>query len=56
MSGKGKMMRGSASLAVVFCTAALAAAGAGYKVVSTYKVGGDGGWDYLTADAAARRL
>jgi DNA-binding beta-propeller fold protein YncE len=28
----------------------------GYKVVNTYKIGGDGGWDYLTADAEARRL
>jgi DNA-binding beta-propeller fold protein YncE len=35
---------------------ALAAAGPGYKVVTTYKVGGDGGWDYLIADGAARRL
>jgi DNA-binding beta-propeller fold protein YncE len=32
------------------------AAGSGYHVVTTYKVGGDGGWDYLTADAAARRV
>ena len=35
---------------------AIAASGPGYKVVNTYKAGGDGGWDYLTADAAARRL
>jgi DNA-binding beta-propeller fold protein YncE len=28
----------------------------GYRVVNAYKVGGNGGWDYLTADAAARRL
>jgi DNA-binding beta-propeller fold protein YncE len=27
-----------------------------YKVVKTIKVGGDGNWDYLTMDAAARRL
>jgi DNA-binding beta-propeller fold protein YncE len=32
------------------------AAGSGYHVVTTYKVGGDGGWDYLTADAGARRV
>ena len=37
----------SGSLAAV----ALAAAGPGYHVVKTYKVGGDGGWDYLTTDA-----
>jgi YVTN family beta-propeller protein len=45
-----------ASLIVLVAAAAMAAAGPGYKVVNTYKVGGDGGWDYLTADAAARRL
>lgn len=33
-----------------------ASAGPGYKVVKTYKVGGEGGWDYLTADAESRRL
>ena len=43
-------------LALLVAAAALAAAVPGYKVVNTYKVGGDGGWDYLTADAAARRL
>ncbi len=32
------------------------AAGSGYHVTKTYKVGGEGGWDYLTADASARRL
>ncbi len=35
---------------------ALAAAGPGYHVVKTYKLGGEGGWDYLTVDAGARRL
>ncbi len=45
-----------ALLAVLVAAATLAAAAPGYKVVNTYKVGGDGGWDYLTADAAARRL
>jgi DNA-binding beta-propeller fold protein YncE len=42
--------------ALLLAAAALAAAVPGYKIVNTYKVGGDGGWDYLTADAAARRL
>jgi DNA-binding beta-propeller fold protein YncE len=46
----------AASLALLVAAAALAAAGPGYKVANTYKIGGDGGWDYLTADAAARRL
>jgi len=45
-----------ASLVLIIAAVALAAAGPGYKVVNTYKVGGDGGWDYLIADAAARRL
>ncbi len=35
---------------------ALAASGPGYKVVNTIKIGGEGGWDYLTADSSARRL
>jgi len=42
----------SVSLAAV----ALAAAGSGYHVVTTYKVGGEGGWDYLTTDSDARRI
>ena len=42
----------SLSLAAV----ALAAAGPGYHVATTYKVGGEGGWDYLTMDSDARRL
>jgi WD40 repeat protein len=33
-----------------------AAAVPGYHVATTYKVGGDGGWDYLTTDADARRI
>jgi YVTN family beta-propeller protein len=28
----------------------------GYKVVDKIKIGGEGGWDYLMADAAAKRL
>ncbi len=35
---------------------AAAASGADYKVVKTWKLGGDGGWDYLTADSAGHRL
>jgi len=58
MSAKGKTMRRCflVSLCLLISGASLAATGPGYKVVNTYKVGGDGGWDYLTADAAARRL
>jgi DNA-binding beta-propeller fold protein YncE len=43
-------------IALIITAVALAAAVPGYKVVTTYNVGGDGGWDYLIADAAARRL
>ena len=32
------------------------AAGADYKVIKTWKLGGDGGWDYLTADSDGHRL
>jgi DNA-binding beta-propeller fold protein YncE len=57
ISTEGRFMRyWLSSLTLLVAAAALAAAGPGYKVVHTYKVGGDGGWDYLTADAAARRL
>ena len=35
---------------------AWAAAAPGYHVTKTFKVGGEGGWDYLNADASARRL
>src|SRR5215831_2040876 len=45
-----------AAISVSLTAGALAAAGPGYHVVTTYKLGGEGGWDYLTADAAARRL
>ncbi len=32
------------------------AAAPGYHVTKTYKLGGDGGWDYLTFDPASNRL
>jgi DNA-binding beta-propeller fold protein YncE len=35
---------------------AVVATAADYKVVKTWKVGGDGGWDYLTADSVGHRL
>jgi YVTN family beta-propeller protein len=33
-----------------------AAPPAGYHVIKTWKLGGEGGWDYLTLDPAGRRL
>jgi DNA-binding beta-propeller fold protein YncE len=34
----------------------LKAAGTGYHILNEIKVGGEGGWDYLTVDSAASRL
>jgi DNA-binding beta-propeller fold protein YncE len=46
-----------ASIAIVTVLAAVTMAAApGYHVVKTYKLGGEGGWDYLTIDSSARRL
>ena len=39
-----------------FAMLALAAGVQGYHVIMTYKVGGEGWWDYLTADSDARRV
>jgi DNA-binding beta-propeller fold protein YncE len=43
------------SLATALAAAAQPAPG-GYRLASTIPVGGEGGWDYLTVDAAAHRL
>jgi DNA-binding beta-propeller fold protein YncE len=51
----GRAERGFFILAAVISLGASAIA-ADYKVVSTWKLGGDGGWDYLTADSAGHRL
>jgi DNA-binding beta-propeller fold protein YncE len=45
-----------AAITVSLAAVALAAAGPGYHTVTTYKVGGEGGWDYLTTDSDARRV
>jgi DNA-binding beta-propeller fold protein YncE len=34
----------------------LKAAATGYHILNEIKIGGEGGWDYLTVDSAARRL
>lgn len=48
----------SASWGCVFLLLATLAmaADSGYHLIHTYKLGGEGGWDYLTMDSAARRL
>ena len=43
-------------LFVVSLAISALAADAGYHLINTYKIGGEGGWDYLTIDSAARRL
>src|SRR5438552_4883777 len=51
----------SCAAALVLCLSGPAAAkppasGPGYHLVKKLAIGGEGGWDYLTVDAAARRL
>ncbi len=41
---------------VLLVSAILNAGPSGYHVTKTLKLGGDGGWDYLTVDAKARRV
>jgi DNA-binding beta-propeller fold protein YncE len=41
---------------VVLLAAAVAASAAGYHMVNTWKLGGEGGWDYLKIDSEARRM
>jgi len=40
----------------VFAPAAVAQQGGPYNVLKTARVGGEGGWDYIFADSAGRRL
>jgi DNA-binding beta-propeller fold protein YncE len=51
---KSKWLGAAMILSVAALT--MAAASPSYHVTATYKVGGEGGWDYLTADADARRV
>jgi DNA-binding beta-propeller fold protein YncE len=45
-----------AALAPVIATTLVLAAATGYHITGEIAVGGEGGWDYLTVDSAARRL
>src|SRR5258708_32336278 len=53
---------GSLAVAIIFSAAAFSRAatpspgGSGYHVIKTVPVGGDGGWDYVYVDSAARRV
>ena len=51
-----KSMWSKSAISLSLATVVFAAAGPGYHVLKTYKVGGEGGWDYLVNDANARRL
>src|SRR5579863_4460392 len=55
-SGIARRVCGPALAAAMLFGAVPAASAAGYHVVQTYTVGGDGGWDYLIGDAEARRI
>src|SRR6266496_721905 len=42
---------------IMFLAAAMfPAEGGGYHVIGKIQIGGEGGWDYLTLDGAARKL
>ena len=47
-------------LSMLLCIALLSSfalgGASGYHLGSTYKLGGDGGWDYLTIDSATRHF
>lgn len=49
-------MRLLLGIAVLFLSQSLLAADPGLHVLKTFKVGGDGGWDYLEIDPEARHL
>src|SRR5579863_9313969 len=58
-SGRNRMRQFCSVLAVSVVTLAAAALGqqtGPYKVLKRAKVGGEGGWDYIYADSAGRRL
>ncbi len=52
------MRKATRTSLIIFAILGLAASalGASYKVTNTWKLGGDGGWDYLYADSDGHRL
>jgi DNA-binding beta-propeller fold protein YncE len=50
------VLGGAIVLAVAIAPAQQSSSGGPYRVLKTAKVGGEGGWDYIYADAAGRRL
>jgi len=51
-----KHLRWGSHVIVALLGSALAAGQSGYHLLNTYKLGGDGGWDYLTFDPEMHRL
>ncbi len=43
-------------LSALLCPMLVSAASSGFHILNEIKIGGDGGWDYLTVDSAAKRL
>ncbi|MFZ0286775.1 MAG: YncE family protein [Terriglobales bacterium] len=41
---------------IILSATLVSASDPGYHLINTYKLGGDGGWDYLTFDSSSRRL
>ena len=56
MSAKSTLGRFWVVLFIVSVAALALAAGSGYHMLASYKLGGEGGWDYLTVDANSRHL
>src|SRR5205823_957226 len=50
------LLSGALVLAVAIVSAQQPSTSGPYKVLKTARVGGEGGWDYIYADAAGRRL
>jgi DNA-binding beta-propeller fold protein YncE len=50
------MRKVTAGLLILFAGVAFAAAPEGYHLLKTIPIPGDGGWDYVAVDAAARRV
>src|SRR6202789_4134621 len=51
-----RLVLAGVALTAGFAAPALVSAQGPYKILNTWKLGGEGGWDYLTADGAAHRL
>jgi hypothetical protein len=55
MAGRGSIAARKLAWTTILAAAAVAAAPNGYRVIGKIQIGGEGGWDYVTVDSAARR-